>query len=519
EFARRVRSLTPPAMTEDAPAPPKPWTRDGVGWLTSLLLHLAICLALAIATLPATPLVSVLNLLAEDSGPDPLDELSALEEPSFDLGPIADEPDSRDAASALDGVAVLEDTPAPALSDPVALAPLDVSLTLPTDSAGGALSGVGTDGRGAESRAAWTLAKGGSARSEAAVARGLAWLAEHQNADGTWSLVHSTGRCRGRCPNDARIGGEAPAANSVRGATALALLPFLGAGQTPSEGRHRRVVRRGLAALVRLGREESGMPGRSWSDNGRMYAHGLATIALGESYGMTGDSRLRAPADDALAYLVAAQHERGGWRYRPGQSGDTSVTGWQVMALKSGQLAGLSVPPRVAKRAGAFLDSVAVSRGAEYRYTPPSRVGLEEGEEPPDPGGGTPTLTAVGLLSRMYLGWRQGDPRLARGIAALAEEGPDRGNYYFNYYAAQAIFHATGGAGPVWRAWNEELREQLIAQQETEGHRRGSWWVEGPHNRRGGRLYTTALAVMTLEVYYRYLPLYQTAAVAEEFPD
>src|SRR5204863_9750423 len=90
---------------------------------------------------------------------------------------------------------------------------------------------------------------------------------------------------------------------------------------------------------------------------GDMYSHGLATIAMCEAYGLTSDPTLKASAQMALDYVVRAQHDGGGWRYAPKQAGDTSVTGWQMMALKSGQMAGLSVPKNTLVQVGKYLDS------------------------------------------------------------------------------------------------------------------------------------------------------------------
>ncbi|MEM1305323.1 MAG: hypothetical protein AAGG46_10525, partial [Planctomycetota bacterium] len=127
-------------------------------------------------------------------------------------------------------------------------------------------------------------------------------------------------------------------------------------------------------------------------------------------------------------------------------------------------------------------------------------------------------LSAVGLLSRMYLGWENNHEPLVRGVEQLADRGPSRDNFYFNYYAAQVLFQFTSGEGAMWRDWNTELRDQLISQQDTRGHARGSWFVEGPHAEAGGRLYQTSLATMTLEVYYRYLPIYKLGTESVEFP-
>ena len=105
---------------------------------------------------------------------------------------------------------------------------------------------------------------------------------------------------------------------------------------------------------------------------GGMYAHGLATIAMCEAYGMTQDPNLRRPAQMAINYIVSAQHDAGGWRYSPGQAGDTSVAGWQVMALKSAQMAGLDVPELTMKKAQNFVEAVCAKDADEGypRYLP-----------------------------------------------------------------------------------------------------------------------------------------------------
>jgi hypothetical protein len=228
---------------------------------------------------------------------------------------------------------------------------------------------------------------------------------------------------------------------------------------------------------------------------GTMYGQGLAAIALCEAYALSKDELLHLPAQQAIDFIVQTQHFRGGWRYFPGQPGDTTVLGWQWMALKSGQMAGLNVPRETLQRAGQFLDGVQSDDGSTYGYQGP------EVERSP---------TAIGLLCRMYSGWRRNDPRLVRGVARLAAWGPSYDDMYFNYYATQVLHHQEG---PEWPAWNERLREHLIASQAKSGHEAGSWHFADPHTSPGGRLCDTALALMVLEVYYRHLPLYGMKAV------
>jgi hypothetical protein len=229
-----------------------------------------------------------------------------------------------------------------------------------------------------------------------------------------------------------------------------------------------------------------------------MYAQGIATIALCEAYGMTQDASLRQPAQRAVDFICWAQHSAGGWRYYPGQPGDTTVFGWQMMALKSAAMAGLDVPSPVVNLAERFLDSVQSGDGSYYGYMVPARSSAP---------------TAVGLLIRMYTGWDHYDSRLQRGVAFLSKEGPSKTDMYFNYYATQVLHHY---GGPTWPDWNEQMRDYLIRTQAAAGHERGSWFFIDQHGVKGGRLYTTAMCTMILEVYYRHMPLYESSAVEDD---
>ena len=225
-----------------------------------------------------------------------------------------------------------------------------------------------------------------------------------------------------------------------------------------------------------------------------MYVHGIATIALCEAHAMEKhDSRLRRLAQRAVKFIEAAQDPRGGgWRYEKQQPGDTSVVGWQVMALQSALMGDLRVSEKVMKGAEYFLVSAQREDGAGYRYVPGN-------------GAATPTMTAVGLLCRMYLGWRHDNIALARGVAALSARGPSPGDMYYNYYATQVLHH---WGGTEWTRWNETLREHLIKSQIRTGPAAGSWKPGGGSTSGGGQLLQTTLCLLTLEVYYRHLPMY-----------
>jgi hypothetical protein len=245
----------------------------------------------------------------------------------------------------------------------------------------------------------------------------------------------------------------------------------------------------------------------------------LAAITLCEAYGMTQDPDLRQPAQRAIDFIVAAQHaERGGWRYAPGISADTSVTGWMLMALKSGDLAGLKVPSETYARIERWLDDAQQSTEQPhlYRYNPyaPDTAEQRHGRS------ASKTMTAVGLLMRLHTGWGRDDSRLTRGAAFLAENlpsvgtarRPERDTYYW-YYATQVMAQM---GGESWRVWNTQLHPLLVESQVGQGPLAGSWdplspvpdrW--GPH---AGRLYVTTLNLLSLEVQYRKLPLYESAS-------
>lgn len=366
----------------------------------------------------------------------------------------------------------------------------------------------GFGGRSGATRQQMALQGGGSKESEAAVARALEWLAKHQSPNGNWALdgFHNNpfgelGPNAKRLPGNCDCNGQGQKNDTA--ATAFGLLPFLAAGQThrPSGDRgglrdYSKNVENGLKYLI-------SKQGKDGSFGGGMYAHGLAAIAMCEAFGMTSDPLLRESAKRGLDYIINAQHEAsGGWRYAPKQSGDTSVVGWQVMALKSGQMAGLNVPTPTLKGAEKWLDSCMDPNNYGYGYT-----GRGSG----------PATTAVGLLSRQYLGWSPRKHELLQGVELMRKTPPGKiNNMYYYYYATQVMHHV---GGEVWEEWNngvkgqKGMRDWLIEKQckEGTGHRYGSWDPQGDQwsSHGGGRIMMTSLCVLTLEVYYRHLPLYR----------
>ena len=347
--------------------------------------------------------------------------------------------------------------------------------------------------------------QGGNDASQQAVALGLQWLAIHQNAGGYWSLDrYHQGIAGCRCKD---VVLEADVQKNDTAGTGMGLLPFLAAGHThtAAKSRHKNVVFNALKFLISK-QDAKGDLG------GGMYSHGIATIGLCEAYGMTQDQKLRIAAQNAIRFIVSAQNTReGSWRYVPKSAdGDISVVGWQVMALRSGQMAGLDVDAKTLDGAKKYLDACSTDAMTKYAYQPG--------------GGPTHTMTAAALLSRQYLGWGPRNPGLVGGCDFLLQQLPPKsaapnqklGPVYYYYYASQVMHHM---GDKYWETWNPLMRDFLVRTQEKEDHKRGSWDPDGADwGKVGGRIYSTSLAILTLEVYYRHLPLYRREGAGREAP-
>ncbi len=326
---------------------------------------------------------------------------------------------------------------------------------------------------------------GGGAKTEEAVARALDWLARHQHPDGRWSSRGFDDGC-GSCDGPARY--EFDVAT-----TGLALLCFLGAdhGPTNEKSEHAERVRRAVAWLAAQQKDDGDLRG-----GGTMYTHGIATIALCEAYAVSQDASLKGPIARAAAFIVKGRNTRdGGWRYEPGQEGDTSVLGWQVMALESARRCGVEIDPAVIDGARAWLDGVSTP-AARGRYA------YQRGMPP------TMSMTAEGMFVQQLLGLGREDARMRESAAFLLREPPEwqrDANTYGWYYATLALYQH---GGQEWKSWNGALVRELLAAQRRDGAAAGSWDPADQWSDIGGRVYQTALCTLSLEVYYRYLPMY-----------
>ena len=382
--------------------------------------------------------------------------------------------------------------------------------------------------------------------SEMAVERGLRWLALHQLPDGGWSFDLGAlddndrkGSCGGQCSNSlatssgaARRYGLYP---SRTAATGIALLPFLGAGYTHrSENPYQETISHGLEYLkYHVRATPDGFDFREWGERYGMYTQAIVVLTLCEAYEMTEDTELRKLAAEGLKFIEASQRDDGGWRYEaagdsnffPHIPGDTSVSGWQMLALKSGVSAGFELQPETLYKVAAFLDTVGVENQSQYKY----QCNTTEAEEKRH---GT---TAVGLLMREYLGWgpnqkgiKKGTGHLGRWFGEMNDDylasqkgniNSPRGpffrdqryvyNLYYAYYASLALHHI---GGKEWKKSFPATRDFLIATQSSGAlsrHESGSWLFYDHYLNDGGRLLNTALSVLILETPYRYLPMYR----------
>jgi hypothetical protein len=353
--------------------------------------------------------------------------------------------------------------------------------------------------RNASDRLSLIEGQGGNAKTEAAVVAALNWLVAAQSHDGRWS-ANQFGAGQEQMVLGQDRGGAGR--NADTGISALALLAFLGAGHSHLQGEYRDTVRRGVDFLLR----SQGADGSLFGDStlyAQMYCHSMATFALAETEALSGDRRLEPAVIKAVNFSLAAQNTgTGGWRYRPGDSGDTSQMGWQIMSLASAKRAGIRIPDQTWNRIDRFLRSV--RRGnfgglASYRPDGPAST----------------SMTAESLYCHLVLDEMSDltftEPAANEATNQVLATLPtaDRVNLYYWYYATLALHHRqqlNDDASAAWHSWNDALTGALLTTRVTDGPDSGSWDTNCQWGGYGGRVYTTALAAMCLEVYYRYAP-------------
>ncbi len=341
---------------------------------------------------------------------------------------------------------------------------------------------------------------GATAQTETAVAAALDWLGANQSPDGRWDAdVHGAGReTRNVLGHDRRdrTTGTMAGTQADSGITGLALLAFLGSGETHLSGKHRQNVQLGLEYLLSVQANDGNLASNA-ELFAAMYCHGMASLAVAEAYALSGDDRLLPGLKRALEFTIAAQHAAGGWRYRPSEAtdpGDMSQFGWQLMALKSADLGGLPMPIATRVRMVRFLQSCSIgNKRGLAGYRPGDRASR--------------TMTAEAMVCRYFLESENSPGALDEGTAYVLEERPSQKspNYYYWYYGTLAMFQRQG---VDWQRWNAALQAELLARQRWDSVAAGSYDADDLWGGYGGRVYSTALATLCLEVYYRYTPIH-----------
>lgn len=333
------------------------------------------------------------------------------------------------------------------------------------------------------------LQRGGNANTEAAVESALAWLARSQSTDGRWDAdLFGSGR-ETHVLGHNRYGAGG---NADTGITGLATLVFLAAGHTHLQGEYRKHVQHALEFILASQRYDGFLAGNS-SLYARMYCHGMATLAVSEAFAMTADARIEPYLRRAVNFTVSSQHpSTGGWRYRRGDTGDMSQFGWQLMVLSSAELAGIPIPSTTKLGMQRFLQSVSSGHsGGLASYRSGERI--------------SPTMTAEALVCRLFLD-HDDIRKIQEAEQYLLNHLPDSHSpdLYYWYYATLALSQRQSDA---WSIWNDALQNVLLATQRTDGPAEGSWDPNGRWASYGGRVYSTAMATLCLESYYRYLPM------------
>jgi hypothetical protein len=379
----------------------------------------------------------------------------------------------------------------------------------PPSSAGATLTALGPDGplgpglitaaespfpRSRQQRQLKLQRNGGTEASEKAVDRGLAYLASNQLFDGRWTYVLED-----------RVAQPAQAHAHDAACTGLALLALLARDHAPhKDGPYRAAVAKGLEYLLTLQDDDGDLRGPSelrgpGPNHGNLYDHAIASLALGEAALMSHDRRYTEAAMRGARFIIAAQDPHsGGWRYSPGEYGDSSVFGWQIMALHAAEQLGLEIPESTRQNALRYVQLCGLG---ERRML----AGYQPGQSP------TPAMTAELLYSRMLLGQELDKDDLSDAADFISRQAPGASNpdLYCWYYGSLCLLQVHSD---VWDLWNRRTRDTLIGLQRAEdGPLAGSWDTSLRWGAQGGRVFTTSLAVLTLEVYYRYSPIQPAA--------
>ncbi|MBI4243373.1 MAG: terpene cyclase/mutase family protein [Planctomycetes bacterium] len=366
---------------------------------------------------------------------------------------------------------------------------------------------------------------GGEGKKQA-VLHALGWLMRHQNEDGSWDVRGHTKNCGkhtkfpGHCDNKNK-GGE----QYKIGVTGLAMLAFTGAGFThmsrekdPETGLiYGETVRKAVLYLIK-NQDDDGCFGES-REEGYTYNHIIAAFAICEDYFFTKSPLLKSSVIKAVTYCTNAQNPGAGIRYgyKNGDN-DSSVTGWLAQVYKSAEMCGLEIPPQNKDGITAWYNSVT---NKNYYW-----VGYKGCKEKEDEDGAIltgvndhyinyPSLTAIGLMTRIFDGHERSDKYVtgharhikSKDIYKPHWEKDTDADFYYWYYASYAMFQM---GGDYWKWWEKGIGKVMLEHQNNnQDCSKGSWEPVDKWSFVGGRVYTTAMGALILEVYDRFPNVFQ----------
>jgi prenyltransferase beta subunit len=297
-----------------------------------------------------------------------------------------------------------------------------------------------------------------------ACAKALAWLATKQNADGSWS--------DGRYSHNTAI-------------TAFALLAFQSQGHLPNQGQYGAEVAKGMRFLIASQADNGYLVG---AHGGNMYCHGMATLALAELWGSTGDDAIKPVLEKAVKLIVGCQNYEGGWRYQPQPNdADVSVTIMQVMALRAAKNAGFNVPDVTLKKAIKYVESCYIPGQGGFTYQA-------------NRGAAGFARTAAGCCV-LFLAGEYNAKQLPQAVEYMQDNFYTPQHFFYGHYYAAHAMHQVGGK--QWAEWYGKISKYLQQRQELDGY-----WAEvdrgGP-----GPVYQTSISVIVMSVPTHYLAIFQ----------
>jgi hypothetical protein len=399
---------------------------------------------------------------------------------------------------------------------------VDFENDLPFDNTGqNDVIGVGAGGGGNFGRRGKAGARGQRAGKPhfAAVEDALMWLKYHQvdiegRDGGYWSAAEFDLEC-GKQGDDVVCDGLGHPRHDI-GVTGLALLAFLGADNTDERGKHKAVVKAGLRFLLKA-QDRNG----NYADEANLehtYDHIIATLAVIEAYALTNQHKYKKSAQKGLDYMYSLRKPGKAWRYGDPNDPqmvfhdqDVSVTGWAIMAMTMAKDYGMKIDQGALEDSYLYIDAMTDNNGRTGYYDAGGGSARENTDmETRWPITDTEAMTSVGVLSRIFM-----DPNLERvgneksieaGVKLMLAlpidwDNAGRRDFYYWYYATYAIYQ---WGGKDWNKWQPGI-DAIEANQIKEGEAKGSWDPQNdPWGHLGGRVYSTAILALLMEVYYRY---------------